>query len=90
MAQRTLSYSQDFILELKDISYYISKGSISRADKFIDFVYEKLYDLILFPHLGKRIDAQTNKLVIDKNYIVLYEVKEKEIRILSIRNVNKK
>lgn len=90
MAQRTLSYSQDFILELKDISYYISKGSISRSDKFIDFVYEKVYDLKLFPNLGKRVDSQTNKLVIDKNYIVLYEFKGKEIRILSIRNTNKK
>ena len=90
MDKRKLVYSRDFDLEFEEIIYFIKKDSQLNSKKFGDKVLLKIENLILFPNLGKRIDAQTNKLVIDKNYIVFYEVKEKEIRILSIRNVNKK
>ena len=72
---------------LKDILDYISKDSIVRANIFIDEITNFITNLEKFPNLGVEIELGRRKLLFNKNYKIIYVIKDNKIYILFVTNV---
>ena len=72
---------------LKNILIYISINSSNRGYDFIEKIIIAIDKLILFPNIGIEIEHNRRKLLIDKNYKVLYRIDNDKIYILYVGNV---
>lgn len=76
--------------ELKEIYLYIAKSHPTNARKFIALLKEKMRSLSSFPERGvKRPDlsdspSQDRRFISFRNYSIIYQINESEIKILQI------
>ncbi|MDI6402589.1 type II toxin-antitoxin system RelE/ParE family toxin [Balneolaceae bacterium ANBcel3] len=84
-------------LSLQKLAYYadyIARDNIDAALAFIDEVEDKALSLIDHPLKGRLIpalnDEMKRELIIKGNYLLLYEISDDLIEILSIRHVKQK
>ena len=73
-----------------EISKFIEEDSSFRAKKFILEIKKKIFDLILFPKLGKQIDNERYIYLIHKNYFIIYKIEKDIIYVISVKNVKNK
>jgi len=84
-------------LSLQKLDYYadyIARDNIDAALTFIDEIENKALSLKAHPHKGRMIPALNDELkrelVIKSNYLLLYEIHDDIIEILTIRHVKQK
>jgi toxin ParE1/3/4 len=72
--------------DLMEIWLYIASDSISSADKFIDFLYEKCANLCSSPEVGRKRDELFPSLrcLPVKRYLIFYRIKQNAIEIIRI------
>ena len=71
--------------DLQQIKEYISKDSIFYANKTINEIYKRRYNLLLFPEMGRVIDENNNtRQIIYKSYKILYRFDSNNIYIVHI------
>ncbi len=81
-------------LSLQKLEYYadyIAQDNVDAALVFIDEVEESALSLKDFPFKGRMIPALNDELkrelIIKSNYLLLYEIHEDRVEILTIRHV---
>jgi len=82
-----IKWSDDALLDLDEISEYISKDSLEIATIFIQEIFEKVENLSTYPYMGRTVPDQSNEKVrelIHKNYRIIYEIKDDFIKILIV------
>ena len=84
---KTIIYSPYADFCLKQITLNISKDSLTRAEKFVEFIIDKIEVLSEFPELGIKTNYGKYKLLINKNYKVIYKIDEDVVYILYVVNV---
>jgi addiction module RelE/StbE family toxin len=70
--------------DLENIFNYYKLDSTDYSEKLILFLFSKAENLVLFPNLG--IKYKNSRLLICKNYIIVYEINKNTINIKSVVN----
>lgn len=75
---------------LETIAAYIAQDNPLRAETFVGEIKEKTQLLAQFPNMGRpgRL-PETRELVVHKNYVVPYRIKDEVIQILRVHHVAK-
>lgn len=81
-------WTRTALANLDTIAQYIARDNGSRAISFVGEIKEKIEMLGRFPGLGRpgRV-AGTRELVVHKNYVVAYRVKDKDLQIIRVQHV---
>ena len=72
---------------------YISRDSSSEAVKWVGEIFNSVKRLESFPESGRivpEINNHTIREIIYGNYRIIYQISEKEIEILTVRNFKRK
>ncbi|NQZ85333.1 MAG: type II toxin-antitoxin system RelE/ParE family toxin [Nanoarchaeales archaeon] len=84
---RKLKFLKKAQLQLNQIRNYIDINSnYEQSDKFIKELKTELFNLELFPFIGKNLEENYYLLVFKKNYLINYKVEDKFVKILRIIN----
>lgn len=76
---------KDALQELIQIKWYIEQDSEFYANKTINEINKRIYNLLLFPEMGKVINEKRNmRQIIYKSYKILYRFNSNTIFILHI------
>lgn len=76
---------KDTLQELIQIKWYIEQDSEFYANKTINEINKRIYNLLLFPEMGKVINEKRNmRQIIYKSYKILYRFNSNTIFILHI------
>jgi toxin ParE1/3/4 len=83
-----LKWTKQALRNVDQIAAYISKNNAARATSFVKELREKTQQLEVFPGLGRpgRV-LGTRELVLHKNYLAIYRVKEQQVEILRLHHV---
>jgi len=84
-----ITWSPLAIKRLKEIFDYISVGSPSSANKFIDRIFEKVESLTEYPQRGRKVpEANREEIreVFVGEYRIIYRVEKTNLIVLTIRN----
>jgi addiction module RelE/StbE family toxin len=83
-----LRWTKTALASVDDIAAFIAKDNPARAATFVQELRTSTQKLASFPAMGKagRV-AGTRELVLHKNYIAIYRVKQQEVQILRIHHV---
>jgi len=75
---------------LETIAAYIAQDNPLRAKTFIGEIKEKTQLLVQFPNMGRpgRL-PETRELVVHKNYVIPYRIKDESVQILRVHHVAK-
>ena len=84
---KKLKYTTNSLTCLQDIARYIKKDSNKRAIDFINDIKTQIKKLKTFPKLGVEIEDNCRKLLVNKNYKIIYEVVSDDINILYVGNI---
>lgn len=87
MASKRIVWSQQACNALDEIFNYIARDSEYHAKRFISKIKQEVEKLTTFPYLGKLIeedDLKIARMLIIKNYKVIYEPHENIIYIHTI------
>lgn len=87
--RREIVYSINSSLSLNQIRKYITKDSKTRTENFVNKLLGKIINLEEFPQLGLK-KADKYYYLIDKNYLVTYQINKNNIYILTIKNIKLK
>lgn len=85
-----IEFLKEASLNIKEIYLYISQDSQSIARKFIFKLISYIYNLSLFPKMGKLIKQYNVRKLIYRNYIVLYQINYDSNTIYIIKIFNSK
>lgn len=80
-----------FIRNINRISNYIKnklKNPIA-ADNFVKNIEKSIYNLSYFPYIGAKYKEDSNRIKIYKNFLIFYEIQEKEKQIIIKRIIHK-
>lgn len=80
-----------FIRNINRISNYIKnklKNPIA-SQNFVDDIEKSIYNLSYFPYIGAKYKNTKNRFKIYKNFLIFYEIQEKEKRIIIKRIIHK-
>lgn len=85
-----LKWTRSALRNLEDIAEYIAKDSPLTATRFAAELKEKTGKLVAHPGMGRagRVPG-SRELVIHKNYLAIYRVRENCVEILRIHHVAK-
>ncbi|QEE11953.1 type II toxin-antitoxin system RelE/ParE family toxin [Bartonella krasnovii] len=86
-----LIWTQVAHVDREKIREYISQDNPSAALKFDQLLSEKVEKLVKFPTLGRlgRI-VNTRELIVNPNYIMIYDISNGVVRILRVLHTKKK
>jgi plasmid stabilization system protein ParE len=80
--------------KLKIIVDFISMDNRDAAFALVDDIEKRVAHLAVFPIEGRLIqsanDEMIRELVIHKNYVIIYAVRQKNIYLISIRHTRQK
>lgn len=79
-----------FIRNINRISNYIRnklKNPIA-AQNFVNNIENSIYNLSYFPYIGLKYKQEKNRIKIYKNFLIFYEIQEKEKKIVIKRIIN--
>ncbi|MEX0680292.1 MAG: type II toxin-antitoxin system RelE/ParE family toxin [Balneolales bacterium] len=89
-----LIWSPLSLRRLDNYTDYIARDNIDAALAFIDEIEDKALSLKDHPLKGRMIsainDEMKRELIIKSNYLLLYEIRDDIIEILTIRHVKQK
>ena len=80
-----------FIRNINRISNYIKnklKNPIA-SQNFVNDIEKSIYNLSYFPYIGAKYEGDKSKIKIYKNYLIFYEIQEKEKRIIIKRIIHR-
>jgi addiction module RelE/StbE family toxin len=83
-----LTWSQEALHELASIVQYIARDSPTAATVLFEHIVSAVATLLpTNPHAGRpgRVDA-TRELIVHASYVVVYQLSEKTIEILTVRH----
>ena len=60
------------------------------SNRFKKFIYEKILLLINFPYIGAQYYNNQNRFIVYKKYLIFYEIREKEKKIIVKRIIHSK
>ncbi len=76
----TIRWTEESTMWMKDIYDYISKDSISIANKVIDDIYEKAQILQTMPEIGYKYQNRDDlRILLYGHYRIAYLIKEDEV-----------
>jgi len=58
------------------------------AKNFVKNIEKSIYNLSYFPYIGTKYEGENNRFKIYKNFLIFYEIQEKEKRIIIKRIIN--
>lgn len=87
-------WSPLFLKKLKSIIDFISEDNLDAAYGLADEIQERVTYLSKFPIQGRMIqqlnDELIRELVIHKNYVIVYALKQNNILLITIRHTRQK
>lgn len=87
-------WSPLFLKKLKSIIDFISEDNLDAAYGLADEIQERVTYLSKFPIQGRMIqqlnDELIRELVIHKNYVIVYALKQNNIHLITIRHSRQK
>ena len=83
-----LKWTRTALRSLDEIAEYIHQENPNRATSFVVELRQSTARLTAFPGMGKagRVPG-TRELVVHKNYLVIYRVREDAVEILRLQHV---
>ena len=90
MSKKEVIYTLKSINCLSEISSYISNDSKDMGEIFVDKIMDNIDNLELFSELGIKFENDKYKLLINKNYKVIYKIIKNKIYVLYVTNVKTK
>ncbi|MEQ8471285.1 MAG: type II toxin-antitoxin system RelE/ParE family toxin [Marinoscillum sp.] len=87
MAQ--IIWSNQALSDLLDIAEYIAKDSHKYAQRTVTKLYNKVSVLESNPQIGRivpELNQEKVREIIEGNYRIIYEVKEREVQILTVHH----
>lgn len=80
-------WTNEALSKLLEIEEYISIDNINRAEKFIDFLIEKVESIKDYPKRGRiipELNIDNIREIIVKNYRIIYKIDKNIITILTV------
>ena len=84
-----LIWSPLAIDRISEIADYIARDNIDASVKWIEDIFNKIERLRKFPESGRvvpEIDKNNIREIIYGNYRIVYQIRDKEISILTVRH----
>ena len=80
----SIKFLEQAIFDIQNIAYYISyKLCNSQAsNRFVNNIFSKVTILEYFPYIGIQDENPENRFIIYKNFLIFYEIQEKESIII--------
>ena len=74
---------------ITEIAEYISNDNAIAAEKWIDYVFNRVSNLEKFPKIGRvvpEVNRKDIREIIFKNYRIIYRLEKEHISILTVRH----
>lgn len=87
----SVTYSDNFVLRLKDIVEFIAKDSKARALEFAKNIRGQINSLVFMPKRCRKNFIANDENIRDlifKGYVIVFEILPDEIRVLDIYKEN--
>ena len=84
--QKSVIFTTTALNDLKDIQAFLEEISESYADKTVDEIYERAFDLEIFPEMGPREPLLIKypiiyRYLIQGDYKIIYSIENKKVSI---------
>jgi toxin ParE1/3/4 len=84
--QKSVIFTTTALNDLREIQAFLEEISESYADKTVDEIYERAFDLVNFPEMGQREPLLLKysiiyRYLIQGDYKIIYSIENEEVRI---------
>jgi toxin ParE1/3/4 len=84
--QKSVIFTATALNDLREIQEFLEEISENYADKTVDEIYERAFDLVNFPEMGQREPLLIKysiiyRYLIQGDYKIIYSIENEEVRI---------